>query len=269
MAEDSTGVTKKIYELDPFKAEVRTLSDGETVVEFSPDTESNPDAAWVAATVGHGERGRYTVRLPLPVPGTGLTSDKNGNFAVNFDTKTMELDSKGAISVKGVAPKSGVVFVSTVDKLVNGLTRFKFNKTTSGAVMACDGMLVAPDHYPVSSESPLPAGDIVVPAVNKWITVDAILTFTVKKFNRSIWSYNCRFSVITDDGNRYDYPIILNTTEHITVVHCTVSLYDPDTNHPTRIYTGIQWDRSDDDPEELDAEQPVISCEAKIAVTAN
>lgn len=235
MADTSiNGIQKKIYELDPFEAEVTTGESGSSA-SFGPDEDPSPAAAWVAASVGTSDTERYTVRLPLPVAGPGLEAGKDGVVGVKYDPDTMELNPDGSLRAKAGTP-GGVQFVTGNLSLTEGRAVFEFTKSTSTGA----GVYVSPDKYAGSTLEP---GTVVVPGKFRWIKVDAILAFTVASFANSTWTYNCRFSVVESSGASHDYSFVLDTTEQISVVPVSISIYNG-SGSPIMLDTGVAWDKS-------------------------
>lgn len=230
----SNGIQKKIYELDPFEAEVTTGESGSSA-SFSPDDDPSPSAAWVAASVGSSDTGRYTVRLPLPVAGPGLEAAKDGVVGVKYDPDTMEINPDGSLRAKAGTP-AGVQFVVGNVSLVEGRNMLEFTKATSTG----SGVYVSPDKYAGKTLEP---GTVVVPGKYRWIKVDAILAFTVASFANSTWEYRCRFTVEESSGASHDFGFVLDTTEQISVVPVSISIYNG-SGSPVTLNTGVTWDKS-------------------------
>lgn len=235
MADTSTnGIQKKIYELDPFEAEVTTGETGSSA-SFTPDDDPSPAAAWVAASVGSSDTNRYTVRLPLPVAGPGLEAGKDGVVGIKYDPDTMEINPDGSLRAKAGTP-AGVQFVTGNIPLTDGRTVLGFTKSTSTG----SGVYVSPDKYDGKTLQP---GTVVVPGKYRWIKVDAILAFTVTSFANSTWTYNCRFSVEESTGASHEFSFVLDTTEQISVVPVSISIYNG-SGTPVTLNTGVIWDKS-------------------------
>lgn len=246
----------KIIELSPKKPEV----DGESV-DWVP--EGNPDegAAWVPASVQDGDGRRTTVRVAMPVAGKGLEQSGNGILNVKVDPGTMEILGDGTIMAK-TPSSAGVIFVPKSVRLDDGFTMFEF--ADGDGECSRKDMLVSPDKYPVNTGNSLEPGKMVVPGNARWVNVDAILTFTVKRYSHSVWEYNCSFVVRTylPDGTpdtRYAFPFVLDTTTHLSVFHCPVSFYCSG-GVPFVIDTGVEWERDADDSDRE------VTCDARVTV---
>lgn len=265
--ENTTGIQKKIVELDPFGVEVVPDSTGELHPTWSSTGEPPAEAGLVAVSVPLNSKSRYTVKVPLPVPGAGLVESENGVVDINYDPNTMEILPDGTIAAKSAAG-CAVTFVPHALTLSPEWQKFAFKDGDSDCHRS--SVLISPDQYPVNKQTTLAEGEMVFPGSVKWVKVDAILSFTVPSYEENIWDYDCAFIVKSLDASSatsqvvlgtYEFPFKLDTTEHISVIQCPVSIYNGN-GGPIRLVTGIQWKRAGEQTRE-------ISCNAKITVSAN
>jgi hypothetical protein len=264
--ESTTGIQKKIVELDPFGVEVIPDTEGNLHPVWSAGEEPPAEAGLVAVSVPLNSRSRYTVKVPLPVAGEGLYQSENGVVEVNYDPNTMEILPDGSLASKAAAG-SAVEFGVHGLKLVPGLQVIGFS--SGDADCHRTSVLVSPDNYPVNRQTALEEGDMVFPGSAKWVKAEAILTFTVPSYMENSWEYYCAFVVQSLDPSSaesetvlatYEFPFSLDTTEHISVIKCPVSLYNG-SGTAIRLRTGIQWTRDGEPTKE-------ISCTGKVTVSA-
>lgn len=264
-SQDSIGIQKKIIDLDPYKASVvETVAEdsetGKTVVVgqetvFEPDENPNENAAWVPATVKQGGNTRYTVRLPLPVAGDGLSQDSDGNLKVDVDPNTMEILPDGKLAAKTAVP-AGIVFSSTIDRLTESFQ--PFDMTT---VSAKDNVLNKDDAAKYASGLAPAEGEVEFPGSCTWIKVDTLMHFTVEQYERSIWSYRCIYRVeVSDRAEPIDVEFSLDTTEPDSTISIPVSIKN-NGNSPIRVKASLKWDKAGEDDLK-------VACIAKISMTA-
>lgn len=265
----NNGLQIKIPELDPYGVELVEDSEGKLHPEWSECEEHPSEAGLVPVSVPDGNNGRYTAKVPLPVPGEGLVSEDNGVFGIDYDPHTMEITPDGKLAAR-TSTCDGVTFTSGTFTLNDDWHKFEFSATEPDVWRSSTAIIVHPDKYPVNKATELPEGDIVIPGDIKWMKVDALLSFTAPAADSSVWAYDLAFVVreLYMDGNgsfrvdiTHEFPFRLDTTEPLTVVSCPISLYN-DTNAPKVIDTGLKWTRGDD---------PVlgISCIGKVTLTAS
>ena len=264
--ENAAGIQKKIVELDPFAVDVVPDSTGELHPAWSSSAEPPAEAGLVAVSVPLNSSNRYTVKVPLPVAGEGLAQADNGVVDVNYDPNTMEILPDGSLASKA-ASGSAVSFVIHELKLSPELQVFNFK--ASDADCNRTSVLVSPDKYPANKQTTLAEGDMVFSGSARWIRAEAIVTFTVPSYEENTWEYDCSFVVQSMDPSSatstvvldtYEFPFKLDTTEHISVVQCPVSIYNGN-DGPIRLRTGIRWNRAGETARE-------ISCNGKVTVSA-
>lgn len=264
-SQDSIGMQKKIIDLDPYKASVvETVAEdsetGKTVVVgqetvFEPDENPNENAAWVPATVKQGGNTRYTVRLPLPVAGDGLSQDSDGNLKVDVDPNTMEILPDGKLAAKTAVP-AGIVFSSTINQLTESFQ--PFDMTT---VSAKDNVLNKDDAAKYATGLAPAEGEVDFPGSCTWIKVDALMHFTVEQYERSIWSYRCIYRVeVSDRAEPIDVEFSLDTTEPDSTITIPVSIKN-NGNSSIRVKASLKWDKAGEDDLK-------VACIAKISMTA-
>lgn len=263
---DSTGIQKKIVDLDPYGAEVIPDSSGNLHPVWNAGAEPPAEAGLVGVSVPLGTGGRYTAKVPMPVAGKGLSQSESGVVDVKYDTATMELLPDGSLASKSAAG-SAVMFGVHGVLLSEELAVLEFSSVEEDCHRT--EVLVSPDAYPANTQDALPEGDVVFPAAARWIKADAILTFTAEGHAENSEKYNCVFVVQSldpvTDGNpavleTHEFPFRLDTSEHISVIYCPVSVYNGSGN-PCRLRTGIRWNRAGEPARE-------ISCTGKITITA-
>lgn len=262
---NTSGIQIKIPELDPYSAEVVVDSEGELHPEWSASEEHPSEAGLVPVSVPAGTNSRYTVKVPMPVPGDGLVQEKNGVINVNYDPHTMELRPDGTLAAR-TSTCDGVTFTSGEFAVTDGWHRFEFKEGDRNCYRSSKSIMIAPDNYPVNASTTLPEGEIVVPADIKWMKFDALVSFEVPNCGSNSWEYSMAFVVRElDSDNRvlveHEFPFTVDTTEPVAVVSCPISVYNG-TFNPVKVDTGLKWNRGTD---------PVlgVTCIGKVTLTAN
>lgn len=265
--EQANGIQKKIVELDPYSVKVTSDPSGEEHPSWESGQEHPVEAGLVPVSVPVSRNARLTVKMPLPVPGKGLSQASNGVVDVKCDPNTMEILDDGSIAAKTAAGVAVSFLVSGLP-MRPGMLVLEFDG--EHAKYQCDrsSVLVSPDNYPVNRQSPLAEGDMVFPGGVKWLRAEAIFTFTAPKHESSRWEYNCAFVVQSlDTGSEtvldsYEFPFSLDTTEHISVVTCPVSFYNK-SGAPIRLRTGVRWDHAAGECTDMG-----ISFDGKVTISA-
>lgn len=264
-SQDSIGMQKKIIDLDPYKASVvETVAEdsetGKNVVVgqetvFEPDENPNENAAWVPATVKQGGNTRYTVRLPLPVAGDGLSQDSDGNLKVDVDPNTMEILPDGKLAAKTPVP-AGIVFSSKIARLNNTFQPFDM-----ATVVDKDNVLNKDDADKYGTGLAPSEGEVDFSASSTWIRIEALMHFTVAEYARSVWSYRCIYRVEVSGFERpIDVEFSLDTTESDTTITIPVQFRNYE-HTPLRVKASLKWDRENEDDLK-------VECNAKISMTA-
>ena len=218
---------------------------------------ADPAAAGVAASVpADGEEGlRRTVRLPLPVAGKALESNPEGVIGVKYDPETMEINRFGELSSK-VVPTAVGQFGATGHVFRDGSTVLEFYPEGDHAGIYAHG-----DDY----GDGIPPGDIVIPGNFRWAKLEATFEFAPGNPAGSIWEYDFAFTP-APGGTPVDFT--LDTTARKTVVTCTAAVHNA-TGNPVTLHPVLRWTSAEDDIAGMTrSDDPVLSCDAVLTVTA-